>query len=119
MSAGEWLVLGASGQLGRELLASQLPEGVRLRPVPRAELDLARPEGIADVIAAARPSLVINAAAWTDVDGAESHEAEARVVNAQAVAVLAEACRDHGARLIHVSTDYVFGGVRPDQAPLA
>ena len=83
----------------------------------RAELDLARPERIASVIAELRPALVINAAAWTDVDGAESHEAAARVINAEAVAALAEACADHQCRLIHVSTDYVFGGDRPDRTP--
>jgi dTDP-4-dehydrorhamnose reductase len=117
MGLGDWVVLGASGQLGRELLAAEVPEGVRIRPVPRAQLDLARTEDISGLVSSARPGLVINAAAWTDVDGAESHEVEARVINADAVAALAEACADHEARLIHVSTDYVFGGVHPDRAP--
>lgn len=85
----------------------------------RAELDFARPDGIPAFIEEARPALVINAAAWTDVDGAESNEAQARQVNADGVAQLAEACRDSGARLIHVSTDYVFGGQRSDRTPWA
>ena len=117
MGSGDWVVLGASGQLGRELLAAEVPEGVRIRPVPRAQLDLARTEDIIGLVSSARPRLVINAAAWTDVDGAESHEVEARVINADAVSVLAEACADHQAQLIHISTDYVFGGDRPDRAP--
>jgi len=117
MGSGDWVVLGASGQLGRELSAAEVPEGVRIRPVPRAQLDLARTEDIIGLVSSARPRLVINAAAWTDVDGAESHEVEARVINADAVSVLAEACADHQAQLIHISTDYVFGGDRPDRAP--
>ncbi len=117
MSSGEWLVIGPSGQLGRELLAVRPPQDVRLRPVDRAELDFARPECISAFVEEVRPTLVFNAAAWTDVDGAESHEAEARQVNAEGVAQLAEACRGSGALLIHVSTDYVFGGERSDRQP--
>jgi len=117
--SGEWVVLGPSGQLGRELLGAPSPQGVRLRPVGRAELDFARPDGISVFIGEARPALVINAAAWTDVDGAEAHEAQARQVNADGVARLAEACRAGGVHLIHVSTDYVFGGQRSDRRPWA
>jgi len=59
----------------------------------------------------------MNAAAWTDVDGAESHEALARQINAEAVAHVASACADYGARLVHFSTDYVFGGRSADMTP--
>ena len=87
--------------------------------MPRSQCDLSRPETVAAAVADFRPSLVINSAAWTDVDGAESQEARARAVNADGVAALAEACRAVGAHLIHVSTDYVFGGDRPDRQPWA
>ena len=117
VSSGEWLVLGSTGQLGRELLNCRLPEGVTLRTVPRSEADFERPDSLRTTVAGLRPSLVINAAAWTDVDGAESQGARARAVNADGVAALADACRDVGAHLIHVSTDYVFGGDRPDRQP--
>jgi dTDP-4-dehydrorhamnose reductase len=59
-----------------------------------------------------RPSLVINAAAYTDVDGCETHESDALAVNATGPANLAEACGQCGARLVHVSTDYVFDGIK-------
>lgn len=78
-----------------------------------------RPDALRATVAGCRPALVINAAAWTDVDGAESQEGRARAANAEGVAVLAQACRDVGARLVHVSTDYVFGGDRPDRRPWA
>lgn len=119
VNSGEWLVLGPTGQLGRELLGGAAPEGVMLRPVSRAEADLERPDALRAFVAGVRPSLVINAAAWTDVDGAESQELRARAVNAEGVAALAEACRHVGAHLIHVSTDYVFGGERSDGQPWA
>lgn len=88
-----------------------------MRPVPRRELDLAQPDTMRAAISSGRPRLVINAAAWTDVDGAETREAEAWQVNADGVVALAEACRDVDAHLIHVSTDYVFGGERDDRLP--
>lgn len=115
MHSQEWLVLGPSGQLGRELLSSPPLKGATLRSVPRAEADLARPDSLRATVARLRPPLVINAAAWTDVDGAESNEAQARAVNAEGVAALAAACREVGALLIHVSTDYVFRGERLDR----
>ena len=88
-----------------------------LRPVSRAEADLERPDSLRATVAAIRPALVINAAAWTDVDGAERQEARARAVNAEGVAALAETCLEVGAHLVHVSTDYVFGGERLDRQP--
>jgi dTDP-4-dehydrorhamnose reductase len=115
----EWWVIGPTGQLGRELLEQAAPEGIALRAIPRADLDLARPDTVRDFFSWGRVALVINAAAWTDVDGAESQESRARAVNADGVAALAEACRHAGSHLIHVSTDYVFGGERPNRLPWA
>lgn len=93
------------------------PPGFGMHAAPRREWDLAHPESAVADIQAMRPALVINAAAWTDVDGAESREAEARRVNAEGVAALAEACRAADIPLIHISTDYVFGGERIDRRP--
>lgn len=110
-------MLGPTGQLGRELLAVPSPPGVRITPLGRDELDLARSDRVFALIEEARPTLVINAAAWTDVDGAEGHPVTVRRLNSDAVAHLARACAAVDAGLIQVSTDYVFGGDRPSRTP--
>ena len=79
----------------------------------RDELDLTARESIAATLDRYAPEAVINAAAYTDVDGAEADEAGARAVNSDGVRDLAVACRDRGIRLIHISTDYVFSGEIP------
>jgi dTDP-4-dehydrorhamnose reductase len=88
----------------------------------RTALDLSRPADITDAIATHRPSVVINAAAYTAVDQAESDAARAHVINAEAVGVMAAECARRGIRLVHVSTDFVFDGrsarpYRPDDTP--
>jgi dTDP-4-dehydrorhamnose reductase len=103
------IVTGAGGQLGRALVASR-PEGIELVAADRTRLDLGEPAAIAGFLAAHRPALVVNAAAFTDVDGAEREPERARTVNAIAVGALAQACARHGARLIQLSTDFVFDG---------
>jgi dTDP-4-dehydrorhamnose reductase len=103
------IVTGAGGQLGRALQAT-CPAGIELVAADRAALDLGAPATIAGFLAAHRPALVVNAAAFTDVEGAEAAPAHARIVNAVAVGALAEACARHGARLVQVSTDFVFDG---------
>lgn len=105
-----WLVTGASGLLGRDLV--EVLEGERVTAATRDELDITDAAACRDAVAwAVGPDdVVINAAAWTDVDGAERHEEAARRVNGLGVAHLAAACAAAGARLIHISTDYVFGG---------
>ncbi|MEI6485815.1 MAG: dTDP-4-dehydrorhamnose reductase [Sphingomonadales bacterium] len=115
------LVAGSGGQLGRALAAS-VPEGSTLIAPPEAEFDICNESTVAAVVAAARPDLVINAAAWTAVDKAEAEEAAALQVNAVAVTYLAQAAADAGARFVQVSTDYVFDGeachpYRPDTPP--
>lgn len=102
------LLLGATGQLGRELLARAAPLGPVLTPT-RRELDLTDPASIEALLDATRPALVLNAAAYTAVDRAESEPALAHAVNALGPAALARACHRLGATLVHVSTDYVFG----------
>ena len=108
---GRWLIVGAGGQLGTDLvrLAGGLP-GVSAVALTRAELDVTVETAVAAAVAEARPDVVLNAAAYTAVDAAEADEATATLVNGAAPTHLARACAAHGARLLHVSTDYVFGG---------
>jgi len=103
------LVTGASGQLGRALVAAR-PRGWVVRGLDRAALDLTDAEAVARMIAHERPDLVINAAAYTAVDRAESEAELAEMINARAVAHFAAATKRIGARLVQISTDFVFDG---------
>ncbi|MEU7930700.1 dTDP-4-dehydrorhamnose reductase [Micromonospora echinofusca] len=103
------LVTGAGGMLGSDLVAVLRSRGdLSLRATTRAELDITDPQAVRAAVAG--QDVVINTAGWTDVDGAEAQEAAATAVNGHAVAHLAEACAATGARMIHLSTDYVFSG---------
>ncbi|MEW2123659.1 dTDP-4-dehydrorhamnose reductase [Streptomyces sp. NPDC007259] len=118
-----WMVTGAGGMLGRDLTAALARADVTTVAADRAALDIADPARVREAFAAHRPAVVVNCAAWTAVDEAESREAEALRVNGTGPAVLAEACRAHGSVLLHVSTDYVFAGDAdrpyPEDAPTA
>ena len=103
------LLIGKDGQLGRALCA-RAPSHVELVATQRADLDLERADTIEAAVTRVRPNVVINAAAYTAVDQAESESARAYAVNGAAPAALAQACQAIGARLLHVSTDYVFDG---------
>lgn len=105
-----WLVTGAAGMLAQDLLAALAHEDVTAVATDREALDIADPDRVREAFAAHRPSVVVNCAAWTAVDDAESQEDAALRVNGTGPAVLARACREHGAVLLHVSTDYVFAG---------
>jgi dTDP-4-dehydrorhamnose reductase len=107
-----WLVTGAGGMLGHDLL-KVLPTGVTA--LTRRDLDITDAEAVAAAVAG--HDVVVNAAAWTDVDGAEADEAAATLVNGTGVETLALACAKTGARLIHVSTDYVFAGDATEPYP--
>lgn len=103
------LVTGRDGQVARSL-AERCPAGVELMFAARPELDLAEPASIEAVVAAAAPDLLISAAAYTAVDGAEDEPDLAMRVNGEAPGVLARAAAARGAPVIHLSTDYVFDG---------
>jgi dTDP-4-dehydrorhamnose reductase len=103
------LIVGAAGQVGRALVASA-PPAFSIVAVDRAGLDLADPDAIRALVARERPAVLINAAAYTAVDRAESEPDVARRVNADAPRELAAACEGCGARMLHVSTDFVFDG---------
>ncbi|VXC69039.1 dTDP-4-dehydrorhamnose reductase [Sphingomonas sp. 8AM] len=108
----ELLVTGANGQLGQELQRAQLPEGWRVVALDRAALDLTDPAAIAAKVAERPWAAVINGAAYTAVDKAESDQVAAWQVNALAPAAFASACATAGIPLVQVSTDYVFPGDR-------
>ncbi|MBF2993421.1 dTDP-4-dehydrorhamnose reductase [Pseudomonas aeruginosa] len=103
------LLLGANGQVGWELQRALAPLG-ELLVCDRRRADLADPEGLARLVRAERPQFIVNAGAYTAVDKAESDADNARLINARAVAVLAEEAAACGAWLVHYSTDYVFDG---------
>ena len=103
-------VTGAAGQLGRALVGLLGPRTAWAGG--RDELDVTDPAAIARVLDRVHPDVVINAAAFNDVDGAEADPAPAMAVNAVAAGHLARACRERGAVLVHVSSDYVFDGAK-------
>lgn len=104
------LITGANGQLGWSLQQSA-PQGAELICTDVAELDICDADAVDAFVAQHNPQLILNAAAHTAVDKAESEEELALRINATAVGNLATAARAHNARLVHVSTDFVFDGV--------
>ena len=105
-----WLVTGAGGMLGTDLVATVASRGEPVTGIDRAGLDVTDAAAVTDAIARGRPDVVVNCAAWTAVDEAEAAEERALAVNGAGVANLAAACARSGARLVQVSTDYVFAG---------
>ncbi|MGW0463704.1 dTDP-4-dehydrorhamnose reductase [Streptomyces sp. NPDC003027] len=116
-----WLITGAAGMLGRDLTEVLRESGASVTALTRQELDITDPEAVRAAVAG--HEVVVNAAAWTDVDGAEADEAAATRINGEGVRVLAGACAEQGAVLLQVSTDYVFPGDAdrpyPHDAPTA
>lgn len=102
-------VTGASGQLGRALLAST-PSGVEAVGLRHADLDITDADAVNRRLGEIRPDCVINTAAFTDVDGSEDKADAARQCNSEGPANLAIACARQQARLVHLSTDFVFDG---------
>jgi dTDP-4-dehydrorhamnose reductase len=114
------LITGAGGQLGRMLLET-CPTHIERIACSHAELDIVAGEAVRDRVGRHRPAVIINAAAYTAVDKAESEPDAARRINVEGPAHLAAAAREYGARLIHISSDFVFDGAasvpyRPDCA---
>jgi dTDP-4-dehydrorhamnose reductase len=103
------VLFGANGQVGWELRRALQPLG-EVVALGHAEADFEQPQSLASLIDTQRPQAIVNAAAYTAVDKAESEPERAQRINADAPAVLAEAARRHGAWLVHYSTDYVFDG---------
>ncbi|MFZ4497194.1 MAG: dTDP-4-dehydrorhamnose reductase [Candidatus Nanopelagicales bacterium] len=105
------LVTGGNGQLGSalvDLLSTRTADVVLGIDLP--DIDITEPGSVREVLARFAPDVVINCAAWTAVDAAEEKETDALKVNGEGPRVLAEACKDVGAWLVQISTDYVFAG---------
>lgn len=106
-----FLVTGASGMLGRDVVAAALERGHECVELSHAELDVTDAPAVQAAITRAAPQAVINCAAWTDVEGAERKEPAALAVNGAGAGNLARAAASAGAHLVQVSTDYVFDGL--------
>jgi dTDP-4-dehydrorhamnose reductase len=109
MSRARVLLLGANGQLGTEF-SSLLRDKYELHAFTRAEADFSQPEQVRKIVAELKPAIILNAAAYTAVDRAESEPELAQLVNARTPEVLAEEAARYGGLLVHYSTDYVFDG---------
>ena len=106
------LVAGSKGMLGTDLLRV-LADNHEAIGVDVEEMDLTERGSVLRQVGALRPEVVINAAAYTDVDGSETHPEACYRINGEGVENLAMACRQHGSRLVHLSTDYVYDGSKP------
>jgi dTDP-4-dehydrorhamnose reductase len=106
------LVLGSGGMLGRAVAGGARRLGHDVVALGHADLDITDAANVARVVAAVGPGAVVNCAGFTDVDGAESDEAQALRVNGDGAGHVARAAAEAGARVVHVSTDYVFDGAK-------
>ena len=104
----DWLVTGAAGMLGVDLVGALRDRREAVTACTHADLDVTDPSAVEAIVGT--HDVVVNLAAWTAVDDAEEHEVEATLVNGTGPTYLAEACGRAGARMIQVSTDYVFPG---------
>ncbi|MET9463509.1 dTDP-4-dehydrorhamnose reductase [Streptomyces sp. NPDC006544] len=118
-AGARWLVTGAAGMLGQDVLAVLEGAGIESAGLSRSDLDITDPAAVQAAVDGA--AVVVNCAGWTDVDGAETAEEAATAVNGTGVRTLAAACAGAGARLLHVSSDYVLPGDAsqpyPESAP--
>ena len=105
-------VLGANGQLGQDVAAAFDSNGDSVIALVHNDLEISSPDSVVATLSAARPDLVINCAAFANVDGCEADPVRAFVVNAIGVRNVAQATDSQGAKLIHISTDYVFDGAK-------
>lgn len=104
------LLFGAAGQVGTDCARELLNAGYEVLPITRKELDFAQPSQVRKCVLDSQADVIINACAYTAVDRAEEETTLADAVNHLSVAAIAEACRESGRPLIHISTDYVFNG---------
>lgn len=105
-----WLVVGSGGMLGSDLIEAIREAGIAVEGTHTRQMDLTKPDGITETLVRLKPSVVINTAALTDVDGCETMIDKTFAVNARGPEHLARGCREIAASLIQISTDYVFDG---------
>ena len=108
------LVLGSGGMLGRAVVRDATRLGHDVVARARTDLDITDPDRVSHTVAEIAPRAIVNCAGFTDVDGAEGHEPEATRVNGDGPGNVARAAAEAGARVVHVSTDYVFDGSKGD-----
>lgn len=106
------LITGAGGMLGRDTVEAFAARGHAVAGLTRSELDITDTAAVEDAIAEVRPEVVVNCAAWTDVDGAEADERGAMRVNDTAAGMISSTAAAHGAKVLYVSSDYVFDGAK-------
>jgi len=107
-----WLIFGGTGQLGLTLQDQIRLENIDFLAPNKRDLDLTSETDVAQCIISTKPSVIINCAAWTNVNAAESNEKEALEINGYAVEYIAKYAKKAGSVLVHISTDYVFSGER-------
>jgi dTDP-4-dehydrorhamnose reductase len=105
-----WLITGGSGQLGIAVSQELDSRGLQFTAFGSKDLDITQSSIVRDLVSQVSPTMIINCAAWTDVDAAETNEALASKVNRDGAENISLAAKNCGAKLIHVSTDYVFSG---------
>src|SRR5688500_12073115 len=103
-------IAGAAGMLGQDLVDACVGRSHEVFALGRADLDITDEAACEEVMAELHPDAVVNCAAWTDVDGAEADEAGALAVNETGAGRIAAAAARHGARIVYISSDYVFDG---------
>jgi dTDP-4-dehydrorhamnose reductase len=108
------LITGAAGMLGKDAVRAAVAAGHQVSALARAELDVTDPDAMHAAIQDAKPDVVLNCAAWTDVDGAEAHFDQSLAVNGAGAGHVARAAAARGAWTVHVSSDYVFSGAKRD-----
>ncbi len=106
-----WLIVGASGQLGKSFCAELQDRNIAYVEWNRSDGSILDFEFVSKHVAEIRPKVLVNAAAWTDVDAAETCEDEAELINAEVVGFLAAAAKNANSVFIQISTDYVFSGI--------
>jgi len=106
------VVTGATGLVGRATISTFAAKGANVVGLTRAKLDISDESAVREILGAEQPDVVVNCAAWTDVDGCETDNDRAFRANALGPELLARACRDSGSLLITISTDYVFDGAK-------
>jgi len=105
-----WLITGGSGQLGKSTSQELGKRGILFTTWDSSDLDITQGPKVLDLILQLSPEVILNCAAWTDVDGAESNESKASRVNGDGAENISIAAKQCEAKLIHISTDYVFSG---------
>jgi dTDP-4-dehydrorhamnose reductase len=105
-----WLLTGGGGMVATDLRHALEHRGEEVVVKPRAELDVTNERLVQKVVEDVRPDVIVNCAAWTRVDAAESEESTAAAINGGAVELLAVSANSVGARLVQISTDFVFDG---------